>query len=199
MSPAACTSKPSTSSSLPTMLASTEPVRVLKATTPAAATFTDTPLPPPTAIEAARAKAWMLSSDSASTVTVPAVASTVELSIVASVPPSILLLARAKEAATPTETPPLAATEMAAEKSIARMAELSCAITSTLPVASTSLSTTDASTPPSILLSATAPAAATPTAALPLTATAMAADTASESMILESLNWIVLPSITVTR
>ena len=127
------------------MLASTEPVRVLNANTPAAATFTDTPVPPPTATAAERANAWMLSSDNASTVTPPAVLSTVESSIVASVLPTMMLVASVTDRATPTDTPPLAATEMATEKSIAWIAELSCAITSTSLTASTSLPTIDAS------------------------------------------------------
>jgi len=97
------------------ILASTEPIKVLKATTPAAATCTDTPLAPPAEIAADRANAWMLPSDNAFTATPPAVVSTVESSIADSV-----LLRSCCSPGPPKRRlppqPPACATEMAARE-----------------------------------------------------------------------------------
>ena len=155
MSDSSCASSvmsPGAATTLRTMLASVEPVVVLKATTPAAATCTDTAPAPPAEIAAERANAWMPASDTAFTATPPPVVSTVESSIVASVSPSMRFSASATDMATLTAAVPLADTATAAEKSIARIAELSCASTSTAPAASTPLRTTEASKPPSMVL-----------------------------------------------
>ena len=97
------------------------------------------------AIAAESAKAWMPASERALTVIPPADVSTVESAIVARTLPPISLTARVTATETPTETDPLPVTEIAADRFFARIAELSCATTSTSPAASTLLSTIDAS------------------------------------------------------